>query len=115
MTYGEDVFALLDADPTLDAPALADEVGCACSTARHYVNKWRVARSHDWVDGPLLETGMCDDCPHRDECHALQDLNLNVLCERVCKKDVELAKHNGLLDVLELSRGWTVKRTSSSP
>jgi len=114
VTYGEQVFALLDNDPSLDAPALAEQVGCAPNTARHYVNKWRAARSHDWVHGPLMETQMCDECPHRDECRTLQGLNLNVLCERVCKKDVELAERNGLLDVLEMSR-WTDGPTTPSP
>jgi len=105
MTYGETITALLDEDPTWAnrAKELSERIGCSYSTARHYINVWRQSQERDWVAPRVTKTRTCGGCSHRTTCELMVTYELPILCEKLCRDDIEAAERHGTIDLLELA------------
>jgi len=106
VTYKEAVSVLLDVEPELadNAAEVARRVGCAYSTARHYTKRWKQSRTVDWIMPRATDTRPCKRCEFVSICRPLALEGLPILCERICQRDLDWAKADGLLSELLLSR-----------
>lgn len=105
MTYREDIFAALDAEPSRqdNKRKLAADIGCSYHTARYYVSQWHTMR-RDWAHDAVVGRDGCDGCPHVAVCWELYALDLPVLCERVTQDDVQTAERWAVLDAMRDAR-----------
>lgn len=97
-TYGDDTIALLNEHPELadDPKAVAKHLGCAPKTAERYITAWEATKHIKWALPAVVECKPCSQCNRQPECHALNELELPMLCERVTTDDVVLAELHGL-------------------
>ena len=109
MSYRNEIIDLLNEEPGLaeDARVVADRVGCSTDCARRYIQSWQATSHIVWVLDRATQTRICKKCSSKYACRVLDALDLPVLCERVPKADLELAKLHELDDLVYQSREWT--------